>query len=88
MQIFNVFLCRSSRRSVLSTGFFDNRLILWGVMLEIVLALVINYTAIGNWLLDLVSFPRELWWLLIASGAVMLSLEELRKWIAGKIFCN
>jgi magnesium-transporting ATPase (P-type) len=42
LQIVNVFLCRSSVRSVFSTGIFDNPLIVWGVVLEIVLALIIN----------------------------------------------
>ena len=85
MQIVNVFLCRSSVRSVFSTGLFGNRLIVWGVVLEIVLALLINYTSVGNWLLDTAPVPGELWLLLIASGAGMLALEELRKWIARKI---
>lgn len=88
MQIVSVFLCRSSVRSVFSTGLFGNRLILWGVMVEIVLALVINYTSVGNWLLDTAPVPGELWLLLIASGAGMLALEELRKWIARKILRN
>ena len=86
MQIVNVFLCRSSVRSVFSTGLFGNRLIVWGVVLEIVLALVINYTSVGNWLLDTAPVPGELWLLLIASGAGMLALEELRKWIARWVF--
>ncbi len=88
MQIVNVFLCRSSVRSVFSTGLFGNRLIVWGVMLEIVLALVINYTSAGNWLLDTAPVPGELWLLLIAAGAGMLTLEELRKWFARKIIRN
>jgi hypothetical protein len=53
-------------------------------MVEIVLALVINYTPAGNWLLDTAPVPGELWLLLIALGAGMLALEELRKWIARK----
>jgi len=88
MQIVNVFLCRSSVRSVFSTGLFGNRLIVWGVVLEIVLALAINYTSVGNWLLDTAPVPGKLWLLLIASGAGMLALEELRKWIARKVLRN
>ena len=79
MQIFNVFLCRSSWRSMLSTGIFDNRLIILGVMLEIFLAGVINYTWLGNFLLDTAPIPSALWGLLIVSGIVMLVLEEFRK---------
>jgi magnesium-transporting ATPase (P-type) len=88
MQIVNVFLCRSSVRSVFSTGFFGNRLIVLGVMLEIILALAINYTSVGNWLLETAPVPGELWLLLIAAGAAMLVLEELRKWIFRKILHN
>ena len=88
MQIVNVFLCRSSVRSVFSTGFFSNRLILIGVILEIILALAINYTSVGNWLLNTAPVPTELWLLLIVSGAAMLVLEELRKWIARTLLHN
>jgi len=85
MQIVNVFLCRSSVRPAFSTGIFNNRLIAWGVVLEIVLALIINYTPMGNWLLDTAPVPAELWLLLIAAAAAMLVLEELRKWIVRNI---
>jgi len=63
----------------MSTGLFDNRLIVLGVMLEIFLAGVINYTWLGNFLLDAAPVPSALWGLLIVSGIVMLVLEEFRK---------
>jgi len=88
MQIVNVFLCRSAVRSAFSMKLFSNPLIIWGVVLEIVLALMITYTPAGNWLLDTAPVPGELWLLLIASGAGMLALEELRKWIARKFLRN
>ncbi len=88
MQIINVFLCRSSVRSVFSAGLLDNRLIVWGVVLEIVLALIINYTPMGNWLLNTAPVPGELWLLLIGFAAAMLALEELRKWTARKFLRN
>jgi sodium/potassium-transporting ATPase subunit alpha len=69
----------SSWRSILSTGLFDNRLIVAGVMLEIFLAGFINYTWLGNFLLDTAPIPSALWGLLIISGFVMLVLEESRK---------
>ena len=72
-------------RSAFSTGIFNNGLIAWGVVLEVVLALAINYTPMGNWLLDTAPVPGELWLLLIAAGAAMLVLEELRKWIVRNI---
>ena len=81
MQIINVFLCRSSVRSVFSTGVFNSRLIASGAALEIVLALMINYTPLGNWLLDTAPIPPQLWLALVAFAGVMLVLEEVRKWI-------
>ena len=47
-QIVNVFLCKTPGRSVFGTGLFDNRIILWGIVLEIVLLGLIDYTPWGN----------------------------------------
>ncbi|MFT4060323.1 MAG: cation-transporting P-type ATPase [Legionella sp.] len=51
MQIVNVYLCRSTRRSLFSIGLGGNALITWGVLLEIIMLIVINYTPLGNYLL-------------------------------------
>ena len=48
MQIVNVFLCRSATRSTFSVGLLGNSLIGWGVILEIALILLIDYTPWGN----------------------------------------
>lgn len=81
MQIVNVFLCRSAARSVLSTGIFNNRVILWGVVLEIGLLLLIGYTPWGNFLLGTVAVPREFWLFIVPFAIGMLILEEIRKWL-------
>ena len=81
MQIVNVFLCRSTVRSVASTGIFDNRLILWGVCLEIVLLMAINYTPFGNFLLGTAPVPGQLWLFMVPFAVAMLGLEETRKWL-------
>ena len=52
MQSVNVFLCRSSVQSVWTRRILSNRLILYGVALEIVSLLLINYTPWGNLLLE------------------------------------
>ncbi|MBI3343770.1 MAG: cation-transporting P-type ATPase [Gammaproteobacteria bacterium] len=80
MQIVNVFLCRSPSRSVLSTGLRGNRLIVWGVVLELALILLIDYTPWGNALLGTAPVAREVWLFLIPFAAGILMLEELRKW--------
>jgi magnesium-transporting ATPase (P-type) len=81
MQIVNVYLCRSSVRSAFSTRFFDNRLIVGGVVLEIALILLIDYTPWGNLILGTAPIPGEVWLFVIPFAAGMLTLEELRKWI-------
>jgi calcium-translocating P-type ATPase len=84
LQIVNVFLCRSSARSVLSTGLLGNWLIILGVVSEIVIVLLINFTSLGNSLLGTVPVGKEIWGLLIPFAAGMFLLEELRKWLARK----
>jgi magnesium-transporting ATPase (P-type) len=81
MQIVNVFLCRSSVRSVFSIGFIDNRLILCGVLLELAFLLLINYSAWGNMILDTAPVPLGLWLFIIPLAVGMLVLEEARKWL-------
>jgi magnesium-transporting ATPase (P-type) len=81
MQIVNVYLCRSSVRSVFATGLFDNPLIVAGVALEIALILVIDYTPLGNVVLGTAPVPVKLWLFVIPFAAGMLVLEELRKWL-------
>ena len=82
LPIVNVFLCRSASRSVFSTGFLGNRLILWGVALEIVLVLAINYTPLGNLLLGTSPLAGRVWLFMIPFAGAMLALEELRKRLA------
>ncbi len=84
MQIVNVFLCRSSIRSVFSINPIDNPLIVWGVGLEVALLLLINYTSWGNMILDTVPVPPELWLFVIPLAVAMLVLEEARKWLVRK----
>jgi len=81
MQVVNVFLCRSSVRSVFSTGLLDNRLILWGVALEVALVLVASYTAWGNAALGTAPLPLQVWLFMLPFAVAMVVLEELRKWV-------
>jgi sodium/potassium-transporting ATPase subunit alpha len=81
LQIVNVFICRSSVRSVFAMNLFDNRLILLGVLLEISLLALFNYTAIGNALLQTLPVPAVFWALIGPIALLMLVLEEARKWL-------
>ena len=82
MQIANVYLCRSSVRSIFATGFTDNPLIVAGVGLEIVLLLLIDYSPWGNALLATAPLPLELWAFIVPCAVGMILLEEARKWSA------
>jgi magnesium-transporting ATPase (P-type) len=82
MQIVNVFICRSSVRSTLTTGLIDNRLITWGVAVEVVLLLLIVYTPLGHFVLGTAPVSSELWIFLLPFVITMLTLEEARKWFA------
>ncbi len=77
-----MFLCRSSVRSVFSTGLFGNPLILWGVLLEIGLVLLANYTPWGNAVLGTAPLPARVWLFFLPFALAMVVLEELRKWVA------
>jgi sodium/potassium-transporting ATPase subunit alpha len=79
LQIVNVFLCRSATRSVLSTGILGNPLIWGGVLVEIVLMMLIDYTAWGNVIFGTAPIGYMVWLLLLPLAGCMLILEEGRK---------
>jgi magnesium-transporting ATPase (P-type) len=82
MQVVNVFLCRSTTRSIAATGILGNKLILAGVVLELALLLFIIYPPWGNSLLGAAPVAGAVWLFVMPFAASMLVLEELRKRIA------
>ncbi len=85
MQVVNVFLCRSEHRSVFSDALARNRLIALGIVLEIALILVIDYTALGNALFRTAPVPSWVWAAAVPFAVAMLALEELRKVLTRRI---
>jgi magnesium-transporting ATPase (P-type) len=81
MQIMNVFLCRSTTRSAWSVGLLGNRLILWGVGLEVALILAICYTAWGNVIFGTAPISGSVWLFVMPFAVGLLAVEELRKWL-------
>jgi sodium/potassium-transporting ATPase subunit alpha len=88
MQVANVFLCRSERRSLVSRGIFSNQLILVGVAAEIVIILLINYTPWGNTLFGTAPIPLSVWIFILPFAVGMIALEELRKWVIHHFFTS
>jgi len=84
-QIVNVFLCKTPGHSVFSRQLFDNRVILWGIALEIALVLVIAYTHWGNLIFRTAPIAPEVWLFMLPFSFGMLLLEELRKVVAVKL---
>jgi len=81
LQIVNVFLCRSTTRSIFSTGLLGNPLIWGGVIVEIALVILIDYTSWGNLLLGTAPVGRDVWLYLVPFALCMLVAEEVRKWV-------
>jgi calcium-translocating P-type ATPase len=84
LQISNVFLCRSARRSIFSTGILGNRLIVWGVALEVALVLMIDYTSLGNNIFGTAPIGKGVWVFVIPFAIGMSIVEEIRKWLVRK----
>jgi sodium/potassium-transporting ATPase subunit alpha len=82
MQIVNVFLCRSATRSVFSTGLRGNALIIVGVIAEMAVLGLIDYTPWGNSLLGTAPIGGKVWGGILPFAVGLFLLEELRKWIA------
>ena len=85
MQVINVFLCRSATRSVFVTSPFSNRLIIWGIIVEVALILAIDYTPWGNLVFDTMPLDANVWLYVIPFGVVMLLLEEARKLLVRRL---
>ena len=85
MQIVNVFLCRSTTRSVFSIGLLGNPLIGWGVILEITLIALIDYTPQGNSIFGTAPIAAKTWLFVIPFALALFILEELRKWLVRRL---
>ena len=79
MQIVNVQLCRSHRQSLVALPPFGNRLVVAGMLLEIVLITLIGYTAVGNRLFGTASISWRAWAIVLPFAIGMLAAEEARK---------
>ena len=86
MQVVNVHLCRSGRASLSSLPLFNNRLITAGIVTELALILVIDYTSIGNRVFGTAPIPASAWLFIVPFALGMLGLEEIRKSVARGIF--
>ena len=79
MQVANVLLCRSRRKSLLAQPLFQNRLIWAGIAAEVTLILLIDYTGPGQAVFGTAPIGVEVWLLVVPCALAMTLLEEGRK---------
>jgi magnesium-transporting ATPase (P-type) len=79
MQVVHVVCCRSDRSSALTVRRGSNPLLLWGIAIELLLILAIDYTPWGNLLFGTAPLPARVWLFTLPFALGMLLLEEGRK---------
>lgn len=79
MQIANVFACRSDRLSAFKLGLFSNKLILWGIVFELVFASIIIYTPFFQKVFQTAAIGLFDWVILFIFAPLIFLAEELRK---------
>lgn len=83
-QIGNVFACRTETESVFKAGLLKNRLVLLGIMVEVVLILLLVYTPFLQKVFGLAPLGLVDWAFLLIFGPVVLVAEEGRKFLMRK----
>lgn len=78
-QIVNVFVCRDERSSAFSAQLLDNPLLLWAVATEVVIAVVIIYTPVGQVVVGTAPLDYAVWLFMLPFVMAMLFAEEWRK---------
>jgi sodium/potassium-transporting ATPase subunit alpha len=78
-QVGTVFACRSFKDSIFNLGFLSNRLLVIGVVFELLLSAIIIYSPIGNRIFGTAPINLSVWLILIPFSMVLLAAEELRK---------
>jgi len=79
MQIGNVFACRSSHESMFRLGIFSNKLVIIGIIAEILLAIFIIYHPFGHRIFGTAPLGLDVWLILIPFSIGLLAAEEIRK---------
>jgi len=78
-QVGMVFACRTDRISVFKTGFFTNKLVVIGIVVELMLLCALTYTPFLHGLFNTAPLGWREWAFLILIPAVVLLLTELPK---------
>jgi P-type Ca2+ transporter type 2C len=80
-QIANVFVCRSDKNSVFRMGFFDNELIVRGIVFELIFTASLIYLAPLQKIFNTAALGWEEWIFPFACAAIIFFIEEFRKFL-------
>ena len=78
-QIGNAYACRTDRISVFTIGFWSNRFLLAGFLVELVIVSILMYVPPFQSLFELGPLPLKYWLFLTMYPVVMFGAEEARK---------
>jgi magnesium-transporting ATPase (P-type) len=78
-QVANVFACRSETRAVTIRGIFANRLLILGVLSELLLIAGIDYTPWGHRVFGTANIPWTTWAVALPFAATLLVVDALWK---------
>jgi Ca2+-transporting ATPase len=78
-QIGNAYACRTERTSVFTIGFFSNRFLLVGIVVEVTLVSLLMYFPPLRRIFELAPLPLHFWLIIFAFPPVMFLAEEARK---------
>lgn len=86
-QVGNVFACRTERESILKVGLLSNRLVLIGILVELLLLNLLMQIPLLQRIYGVSPLPLEAWGLLLLFPPFLLLAEEgrkalIRRWIA------
>lgn len=81
-QIANVMNWRTTRQSVFAKGLFANRMVMFGILTEIILVLFIVQSSPGNYIFGTSPMPLWAWLVPVPFALAMLASAELGKWRA------
>jgi P-type Ca2+ transporter type 2C len=87
-QIGNAFACRTNVESVFKAGFFKNRLLLWGILAEVVIINTLIYVPFFAHVFNHAPLGLTNWFVLIAFIPSVLIAEELRKVVLRRMKIN
>lgn len=88
MQIGSIFACRTHGESVFRVGIFSNRLVIWGILAEVILSAFIIYHPWGNKIFSTAPIPMSIWLVLIPFAVFLFAAEEMRKHVVSRLGYN